>query len=242
MSEPSTELIKPRPSFFKTDAGRFALVGAGLLTLAAVFLWRDLSLSVEYIPAFLAVLFTVAAVTRKPIEEAGPVGLFGTALGAAIWYGLSLQPMLLWGVGLSCLGAMAHVAVNYRRELGAGRRNLAKVSWYTLAVSTLLGSGAFYFRFFTIGMAEASLERRVVLTLAWLLVGVVLVVIGRKRPTEPLRGSGYLFFLVAVMKAFFYDTTHLSGPLRVLVLAGAGAMVLGGAWLLSKSNHAKEVA
>jgi len=39
------------------------------------------------------------------------------------------------------------------------------------------------------------------------------------------------FIAMALGKALLYDTTHLSGLLRISGLAGAGALLLGGAWL-----------
>ncbi len=237
MSQPSPTETAPTSAkpFFRTDAGRFAAIGALLLGLAGIFLWRDLQLSGEYVPAFFAVLFTVAAVVKKPLVEVGSLGLLATALVAVAWFGVGFDPRLLWGLGLCTVGAVVNVAANHRAASGLGRTRWASMNWYLLAVSTLATSWAFYFRFFTIGIAEASLERRVVLTLAWLAMGVVMIIVGKMRSIEPVRRSGYLFLVVAVAKAMAYDTTHLEGSLRILVLGAAGVMVMGGGWLLSRS-------
>jgi hypothetical protein len=45
-----------------------------------------------------------------------------------------------------------------------------------------------------------------------------------------------------VVKAACYDSTHLHGPLRVIVLAAAGALLLAGARILRRPSPAAEAA
>jgi uncharacterized membrane protein len=75
-----------------------------------------------------------------------------------------------------------------------------------------------------------------VLTLGWLVTGVALVLHGRKRGEGVIRDAGFAFIAIALGKALAYDTTHLSGTLRVAGLAGAGLLMLGGAWLSTRSS------
>ena len=125
------------------------------------------------------------------------------------------------------------VARTWHRTEAREDKVQAVLLWYGLAAATLAASWAFYFHFFTLGFAADDLARRLVLTLGWLAAGVGLVMYGRLRGESVIRDAGFAFIAVALGKALAYDTTHLSGTLRVACFAGAGALMLGGAWLSS---------
>jgi uncharacterized membrane protein len=73
-------------------------------------------------------------------------------------------------------------------------------------------------------------------TLGWLVVGVALVLAGRQRGTPVVRDAGFALVAIAVGKTLLYDTMHLHGSLRVVGLAAAGALMLGAAWLSSRTS------
>jgi uncharacterized membrane protein len=75
-----------------------------------------------------------------------------------------------------------------------------------------------------------------VLTLGWLVAGVAMVLYGRQRGEGVIRDAGFAFIALALGKALAYDTTHLSGALRVSGLAGAGLLMLGGAWFSTRTS------
>ncbi|MFL5350924.1 MAG: DUF2339 domain-containing protein [Hyalangium sp.] len=110
------------------------------------------------------------------------------------------------------------------------------VTWYGLTAAAIATSWAFYFHFLTMGIAEDDVSRRLVLTLGWLVTGVALVLQGRKRGEGVIRDAGFAFIAISMGKALLYDTTHLSGTLRVAGLAGAGLLMLGGAWLSTRNS------
>lgn len=87
--------------------------------------------------------------------------------------------------------------------------------------------------------AEAVGPRRMSLTLAWLVVGLIAVTVSHKRHHRRLKHLRFLFTGVAFIKALLYDTVHLSSFWRVGVLAIAGALLMGVALF---SQHAQAVA
>jgi len=70
-----------------------------------------------------------------------------------------------------------------------------------------------------------SVARRLVPTLLWLALGLVLFIAGRAR-TRAAAHVGLGLIAVALTKAVTYDTTHLQGGLRVAVLAAVGGLLL----------------
>jgi uncharacterized membrane protein len=217
----------------KWDVRVLAGVGAGLMGLAGVFLWRELQVPHELLLAVAAVLASAVALAEVPRHRplAGPIALLLTGLVGGLWYAAVKSGLLLPGLGLTVLAAAFTVARTWRRSEAREDKLQAVLLWYGLTAAVLATSWAFYFHFFTLGFAADDIGRRVVLTLAWLVSGVGLVVYGRQRGESVIRDAGFAFVALAVGKALVYDTTHLSGMLRVAGLAGAGALLLGGAWL-----------
>lgn len=212
--------------------------GAGLLGLAAVFLWRDLQVPHELLLA-LAALGTAAVVALRvpgPRPLAGPIAVLACAGLGGAWYAATKSGLLL--VGLAVTLAVAALSVwRNRMPTEADEDKLpAVLSWYGLTAAALVVSWAFYFHFLTLGLAEDEVGRRLVLTLGWLVVGVGLVIHSRKRNLSIIRDSGFAFIALALAKALAYDTTHLSGTLRIVGLACAGVLMLGGAWLSTRNT------
>lgn len=219
----------------KWDVRVMAVAGAGMLGLAGVFLWRDLQVPHELLLAVAAVLASAVALAEVPRERplVGPIALLATGLMGGLWYAATKSGLLLTGLGLTVLASAITVARTWRRSEAREDKLQGFLLWYGLAMAVIAASWAFYFHFFTLGFAADDIGRRLVLTLGWLAAGVGLVVYGRLRNESVIRDVGFAFIAVAVGKALAYDTTHLSGTLRVAGLAGAGALMLGGAWLSS---------
>ena len=217
----------------KWDVRVLAVTGAGLMGLAGVFLWRDLQVPHELLLAVAAALASGVALAEVPRQRplAGPIALLVTGLVGGLWYAGAKSGLLLPGLGLTVLATAVTVARTWRRTEAREDKLQGVLLWYGLTAAVLAASWAFYFHFFTLGFASNDIGRRLVLTLGWLVAGVGLVVYGRNRGEGVIRDAGFAFLAVAVGKALVYDTTHLSGMLRVAGLAGAGALMLGGAWL-----------
>ncbi|MCY1075475.1 DUF2339 domain-containing protein [Archangium lansingense] len=219
----------------KWDVRVMAVAGAGMLGLAGVFLWRDLQVPHELLLAVAAVLASTVALAEVPRERplVGPIALLTTGLMGGLWYAAAKSGLLLVGLGLTVLASVITVARTWRRTEAREDKLQGCLLWYGLTVAVIATSWSFYFHFFTLGFAADDISRRLVLTLGWLAAGVGLVVYGRMRDESVIRDAGFAFIAMALGKALAYDTTHLSGTLRVACLAVAGALMLGGAWLSS---------
>jgi hypothetical protein len=211
----------------KTTNHATALAGAGILFLglAGAFLWRDLALPRELVLSVAALLAGGATVARWPRRwpALGPVGLLLTTAAAACWFTLEKQTSLLPPLGIAAVTAIAAVL----RGDGDGRELGHRLTWYALGGAVLAASWALYFQLFTVGFAADLVGRRLVLTLAWLAVGLGFFLGGRGRAAA-MAHVGLAFIGCAMAKAAFYDTTHLQGPLRIAALAAVGLLLVVG--------------
>lgn len=221
----------------KWDVRVLAVAGVGLMGLAGVFLWRDLQVPMEMLLAVAALLATGLALAGVPQERplAGPFAVITCAVLGGAWYAATKSGLLLSGLAVTLVAAALSVWRS-RRVGGEKDRVQAVLVWYGLTAAAIAASWAFYFHFLTMGFAEDDVGRRLVLTLGWLVAGVALVLHGRARGEGVIRDAGFAFIAIAVGKALAYDTTHLSGTLRVAGLAGAGMLMLGGAWLSARAS------
>jgi hypothetical protein len=217
----------------KWDVRVLAIAGVGLLALAAVFLWRDLQVPSEALLAVAAVGAVGLAFAGVP--RAGPIAVLAAGVLGGAWYAATKSGLLLIGLGVT-LAAAALTVWRSRRPGAVPDRVQSILIWYGLTAAAIATSWAFYFHFLTLGFAEDDVGRRLVLTLGWLIAGVALVIHGRTRAEAVIRDAGFAFVAIAVTKALAYDTTHLSGTLRVAGLAGAGLLMLGGAYLSTRAS------
>jgi hypothetical protein len=207
-----------------------AAAGAGFLVLAGFFLWRDLALPRELVLLAAVVVSGAATLLRWPRlwPAAAPIVLFGaTALGAG-WYAIERSPAVLPALAAAVAIAAAAVVQLELRPPAARAGWSGQVTWYAFGAALLASTWALYFTFFTTGFAADSVARRLIPTLVWLALGLAIFLAGRLRtPAAVHVGVGLM--AVAVVKAVAYDTTHLHGGLRVVVLAAVGALLLFGA-------------
>ncbi len=64
-------------------------------------------------------------------------------------------------------------------------------------------------------------------SVAWLLIGVALLIVGSRLNTRSLRLASAAFVLISVAKAFLIDMSNLEGVLRALSFIGLGAVLIG---------------
>ncbi|WP_224368832.1 DUF2339 domain-containing protein [Hyalangium versicolor] len=221
----------------KWDVRVMAIAGAGLLGLAGVFLWRDLQVPMEMLLALGAVGAAALAFIGVPKERplVGAIAVLACSLLGGAWYAATKSSMLLVGLAVTLAAALLSVWRSRQVE-GEPDRLQSFLTWYGLTSAAIAASWAFYFHFLTMGFAEDDVGRRVVLTLGWLVTGVLMVLHGRKRGEGVIRDAGFAFIAISLGKALVYDTTHLSGTLRVAGLAVAGLLMLGGAWLSTRTS------
>lgn len=219
----------------KWDVRVLGGLGAGLLALAVVFLWRDLQVPRELLLALAASLAVGVGFlnVHRAQRLAGPIAVLACAVVGGLWYAATKEGLLLVGLALTLVAAA--VAVLRSRRPATPDRVQDVLVWYGLTVAAIAASWAFYFHFLTLGFADDNVARRLVLTLGWLVAGVALVLTGRQRGTPVIRDAGFAFVAIAVGKALVYDTVNLHGSLRVVGLAAAGALMLGAAWLSSRN-------
>lgn len=221
-----------------SDTVAMGLAGGGLLALAGAFLWRDLSLSPAHLVTAGATAGVAASlvVKNRRVNGVGILALFAATIVGGGWYAAERKALLLPALGITLLGAILNAVLAYPRARALMDRLRTGQIFALLTLSTLVATTASYFHFFTLGVE--GLGRRLVLSLCWSLIGVAMVVMGGKLKEGAIRYSGYAFLLAALAKVLTYDTTHLSGSLRIGVLALSGAMLLGGA-LLNRRNEAQ---
>lgn len=215
--------------------------GAALLGLAAVFGWRELQVD----PAYLLTVAAAAGVVVSGVDknkQATRTGLMVLFLCAALggaFYAAVRAATLLPGMFVALGGGLLFLARGYGRARRSGDRSTIALGFAALVATALSASWAGYFHFLTAGLAPDEVARRLVLTLLWVVCGVLLVVVSGRVREVAMRYAGYVFVVAATGKALLYDTTHLGGGLRVLVLLAAGACLLGGSLLSSRQSALK---
>jgi uncharacterized membrane protein len=73
-----------------------------------------------------------------------------------------------------------------------------------------------------------------VLTVAWGLEGVSLLIAGFPLRDRILRLSGLALFLVCILKLFFYDLRQLDTPYRILSFIALGVILMGVSWIYTR--------
>jgi len=178
------------------------------------------------------------------LPHAAPLGL---AVATTWWYVRPEAGSLFFGVACSCGAALLSLFLTREpiASLKAQRELIEQhhgAQWYAAGLSSMAMSWIVYLNMLTFDralFAEAVGPRRMSLTLAWLVVGLIAVTVSHKRHHRRLKHLRVLFTGVAFIKALLYDTVHLSSFWRVGVLAIAGALLMGVALF---SQHAQAVA
>jgi hypothetical protein len=223
----------------KSSSTFLAAGGAGFLALAGYFLWRDLALPPQIVLSAAAAIAAIAAALGRPRRWPGlaPGALLALALVGGAWFAAVKAPALLPPLAVTALGSIAAVVVRERRGApGPAGALESRLAWYAAGTSFLVASGAFYFQFLTLGIADESVARRLIPTITWLAVGLALLIAARSR-SSPTAQVGIGLAGVAIAKALLYDSTHLQGPLRVTLFAAVGGLLLAGARLVGERRQ-----
>jgi hypothetical protein len=183
----------------------------------------------------------VAVVGRGVVGGAGAWALFLTTVAGAAGYVATRSDELLAGLCAAAIASGAAAMAWAERPAARGRSVEGRVLWASVVAGALAASWALYFRVFTVGLAEETVARRLVLTLGWLAAGVALVVLARDGggARRGVREAGLVFVAAALLKVVGYDTTHLGGALRIAALAGSGALLTVGAALIGRARRAE---
>ncbi|MBE2252205.1 MAG: hypothetical protein IAE78_21905 [Myxococcus sp.] len=224
------------------DSRVLHFAGLGLLALAAIFGWQELQLEAVLVAVVASGIATVVSAQRLEgaMRWLAPALLLVTAQVSALTWLAFKVPLLLLGVALPVLGA-SWVAVRLLRSQpptltgamsGLPLRVPEFLTWQTLGLGLMATSGGAYFHLMT--MHVDDIARRLVLTLVWTLIGLGLVLLGRRLTDTAPRDAGFVVLAGAVLKATMYDTTHLFGGLRIGVLVAVSALLLLGAQVLKR--------
>lgn len=203
------------------------LVGGGLLALALIFLWRDLGLPrqlVMLVPVALGATATWFSWPRS-WSWAGPAMLCAAVVGTGVWFLAEKSAVLLLPsaatsvVGVICLVFVVRSRVPLSDEA-------FRLVWYAVGAATWLLSWQGYLQFGTLDIFAETVARRMVPTFFWMASGLGLFIAASRRHLLPAVHVGLALVILAIGKAIVYDTSHLSGTLRVVTLAGAGTLLL----------------
>lgn len=234
--EPLDPATLPRP-YWSTDSGRLTLAGGALVALATLFCWNDLSIPAEYLLSIAGgVVLVLSLVSRNnAMRTAASWGLVGVACVGTAWH--AYAPTLPLTLGLLCCGVIGIVHVALDRS-SPDELSIRSHAWISAALAALAASWSAYYQFATLGFAAETSSRRLVLTLAWLVSGLVGMVLGTRKHVRGLRDAGALVASVAVGKALFYDSMHLAGMERVGLCALAGVALIVGAAIVKPAQAA----
>jgi len=216
-----------------------AVGGAGFLVLAGFFLWRDLALPPASILIAAAVAASVAAALQWPRRwpALAPAALLAVSAWGGLWYAALKLPSLLPALAVTAAGSIAALVIRESNREWADSASARRLTWYAAGAAFLAATWALYFYLFTLGVASESVVRRLIPTIVWLAVGLALLVAGRVRSAPPAH-VGIALMAIALVKALFYDTTHMYGPSRVAVLGAVGLLLLAGARMLERAQSA----
>jgi hypothetical protein len=228
----------------RSEPAVLGVLGALLLAIAGFFGWQELHVQTEMLMVLAAATVAAGAwfASGKRVEALGPLMLLATGVIAGSWYGATKEPVLIAGMGIVFAAALAQAIWTGRLHPKLSKVH-RMVSWHTVAATGLFASFAAYFQLFDGNEGHdfhTFLARRAVLTLSWLLSGVAMVLLGRKRLLPEVRDAGFLILAAAVGKLLLYDSTHLDGGLRIGTLVVGGITLVVASQLARKLNEGKQ--
>jgi len=131
--------------------------------------------------------------------------------------------LLAYAVPAALAAVAARAAARAERSwlaFGAGATSLLLAFWWV----TLEVRRAFHGSDLATG--TASHAELYAYSIAWIVLGVALLVLGLRLRSTALRAGSLLVMGISVVKVFFYDTSHLSDLYRVFSFLGLGASLL----------------
>jgi uncharacterized membrane protein len=130
---------------------------------------------------------------------------------------------LAYALPAALAAVAARIAARAERSwlaFGAGAASLVLVFWWV----TLEVRRAFHGTDLAVG--DASHAELYAYSIAWVVLGVALLVLGLRLRSTALRAASLLVMGISVVKVFFYDTSHLRDLYRVFSFLGLGASLL----------------
>ncbi|MBA3602947.1 MAG: DUF2339 domain-containing protein, partial [Parachlamydiaceae bacterium] len=73
-------------------------------------------------------------------------------------------------------------------------------------------------------------------SIAWLIFGIILLILGTYCKNKVLRMASLAFMILTIGKVFFFDARELEGLLRVASFLGLGFSLLSLSWFYTKFN------
>jgi hypothetical protein len=232
----------------KKESTVLAISGSAFLGLAGFFLWRDLDLPRELVMLATAIVTGLAATLRWPRRrpELAVASLLGTVAVAGAWYLETRSAGLLPSLAVTLVATVVGVLRGEGKQ--SGETLAERLSWYAMGAAILAATWAFYFHFLTLGVAAESTMRRLIPTLGWLVIGLAFFLLAKvrgaaltqntvRRPSLATGHVGLALTAIALVKAIAYDTAHLAGIPRVLVMAAVGALLLVTARLMARVDR-----
>jgi hypothetical protein len=228
-SPPPHNAPKPAPLQIANLEPRLAmkLGGGGLLALALLFLWRDLGLPHQLVMLVPVALGSAATWSSWPRNASwvGPAVLCAAVAGTGIWFLADKSAALLLPSAAACMAGVMLLALAERKVMAASDQAL-RLTWYAAGAAAWLLSWQAYLQFGTLDVLAETVARRMVPTFLWMASGLGLFIAASRRHLMPGVHVALALVAVATGKALIYDTSHLSGSLRVITLAGAGVLML----------------
>lgn len=223
-------------STYTVDWRVLAAAGTGMLVLAAAFLWNDLQVQPELIVVAASLIGAgVALSTKDRVPLLGPGALIVCTTAGGAWFALGRSPLLLIGLSAAWVASLLGVLHGSREPDSRADRLHNVLLWHGFVLATVVSTSGFYFQFLTLGMPDV-IGRKVVLTLVWLVAGLMLLVAAHRKQQKVVRDAAFAFVALAVAKALFLDSVQLSGLLRVSEFAVAGGLLWTGAWAVARKR------
>lgn len=217
-------------------------LGFAFLAIAIFLIVREFSVGFGYSAAVILAATAVALPRLK--QQARTIGALAfSAFGLStpiVFLVAEREPHMLVGISAFCATSAFLVyatrAAWQSFDTAVPERKWANVEnitlWAALTVSSLALAWATYFWFLS-PLGDAFLARRLVFTVALVATGLVLAMRSHRTPLPFVGMSGLSVLGTGVAKALLYDTTHLTGVLRIAVFAACGLLLVIAAKVVS---------
>ncbi len=223
-------------STYTVDWRVLGVAGSAMLVLSVAFLWNDLQVQPELIVVTASLVGAGVALSSKDrIALLGPTALLLCTVAGGLWFAMGRSPLLLIGLSVSWAAALLGILHGSREPHSRADRLHNILLWHGFVLATVVSTSALYFQFLTLGMPD-QIGRKMVLTLVWLVSGLMLLVAAQRTGQKVIRDAAFAFVALAVAKAWFSDSLQLSGILRVSEFAVAGALLWTGAWAVDRKR------
>jgi hypothetical protein len=215
-----------------TDTRVVRWLGIAFGVIAAGLLFKELELDLSWLVVGVSVI--AAAITLKgakgDVPWMYPVIMAGSLSVSVLTWMATKDPAQLIGIvasvaGLFIVASRTQVlwAVSPGGPLTEKGRLPALVTWIALALGLTALIGSTYFHVLTERVDNEA--RRLVLSLAWMLLSVGLLMFSQAKRQLAARDAGFVVLALASGKILFYDSTHLNGILRIAVFASTAALL-----------------